>query len=90
MNVCSHHGPELSHVTVKLDPSPLRSDGRALTAPDDVTIVMLWTDEPKLPIAPVTPPTVAEHEEKLTVPKLASGKTPPDHGASAIHSADVL
>jgi hypothetical protein len=34
--------------------------------------------------------TVAEHEEKLTTPKLASGKTPPDHGASAIHSADVL
>jgi len=64
VNVCGHHGPELAQVTVKLDPSLLRSDGAALVAPDEVTIVMLWTDEPKLPIAPVTPPTVAEHEEK--------------------------
>src|SRR5262245_56439528 len=36
----------------------------------------------------VCPFNVAEAPVMLAVPKLASGNTPPDHGASTIHSAD--
>jgi hypothetical protein len=58
-------------------------------APELETIVMTCTEDPKDPIAPVVPLTVAVSAEKETVPKLARGRTPPlEDGASAIHSAE--
>ena len=40
-------------------------------------------------MVPVVPLIVAVHDEKETVPKLASGRMPPlEDGASAIHSAE--
>lgn len=60
-----------------------------MTTPELVTIVMTWTEDPKDPIVPVVPLTVAVDAEKLTVPKSASGRMPPlEEGASAIHSAE--
>jgi len=60
-----------------------------LTAPELETIVITWTEDPKDPMAPVTPLTVAVSAEKETVPKSARGRTPPlEDGASAIHSAE--
>lgn len=57
--------------------------------PELVTIVITWTEDPKDPIVPVVPLTVAVDAEKLTVPKSASGRMPPlEDGASAIHSAE--
>lgn len=57
--------------------------------PELVTIVITWTEDPKDPMVPVVPLTVAVDAEKLTVPKSASGRMPPlDDGASAIHSAE--
>ena len=45
---------------VKLVPSVDREEGWALIVVDDwFTIVIVWTDEPKDPIDPVTPPIVA-------------------------------
>ena len=89
-------GPELTHFTEKLVLSLESAEGDALVAPEPVTMVIWWTFA-KEPMAPVTPLTVAKQVEampvlsvpKYTVPKLASGRTPPlDEGASAIHSAD--
>ena len=60
-----------------------------MTVPELVTIVITWTEDPKDPIVPVVPLTVAVDAEKLTVPKSASGRIPPlEEGASAIHSAE--
>ena len=60
-----------------------------MIVPELVTIVITWTKEPKDPIDPEAVPTVAVHDEKLTVPKSASGRMPPlEDGASAIHSAE--
>jgi len=60
-----------------------------LTAPELETIVITWTEDPKDPIVPGVPLTVAVHDEKETVPKSARGRTRPlEEGASAIHSAD--
>ena len=68
---------------------PERDDGWALTAPELETIVITWTLDPKDPMAPVTPFTVAVSAEKETVPKSARGRMPPlEEGASAIHSAE--
>jgi hypothetical protein len=53
------------------------------------TIVITWTEEPKDPIVPGVPLTVAVQDENETVPKSARGRTPPlEDGASAIHSAE--
>jgi hypothetical protein len=58
-------------------------------APEPVTIVICWTEDPYDPMVPVDPFSVAVHDEKFTVPKSASGRMPPlDDGASAIHSAE--
>src|SRR5579859_2628571 len=43
----------------------------------------------ELLIDPLTPLSVAEALLKFTVPKFASGRTPPEEGASAIHSAEL-
>ena len=60
-----------------------------MTAAELETIVITWTEEPKEPIVPVIPFTVAVSAEKETVPKSARGRTPPlEDGASAIHSAE--
>ena len=68
---------------------PERDDGWALTAPELETIVITWTEEPKDPIVPGVPFTVAVHDEKETVPKSARVRMPPlEDGASAIHSAE--
>ena len=60
-----------------------------MTTPELVIIVITCTEDLKEPMVPVVPLTVAVEAEKLTVPKSASGRTPPlEDGASAIHSAE--
>ncbi len=60
-----------------------------MTAPELETIVITWTEDPKDPIVPGVPLTMAVHAENETVPKSARGRMPPlEDGASAIHSAD--
>lgn len=82
--------PELYHVTEKL-PSLERVEGCASSVPDEETIVIDCTEVPKEPTGPVKPFTVAESGPKNTVPKSAKGSMdPPDDGASAIHSAELL
>lgn len=81
----------------KLVPSVERAEGWAFTVPEFVTIVMDCTFVPNEPMFPVTPPMVAKFVEltavlsvpQLTVPKFASGRIPPEYGASVIHSAEL-
>jgi hypothetical protein len=76
----------LFQVIEKLVPPEANPDGRALSLPALFTIVMgSFVHED---IVPVCPPIVAWQPLNCTVPKFASGSTPPDHGASAIHSAE--
>lgn len=58
--VVDFYGPELIQLTEKLVPSPDRLDVVSFSAPPEVTMLMCWTFTPKLPIAPVTPLTVAK------------------------------
>ena len=59
-------------MTEKLSPPlPDRDDGWALTAPELETIVITWTEDPKDPIVPGVPLTMAVHAENETVPKSA-------------------
>ena len=78
-------------------PSEDKADVDALTALELVTIVIDCTLAPNEPIVPEIPPIVAVQVDatpvasvpKLTVPKSARGRMPPeDEGASAIHSAE--
>src|SRR5690349_21188002 len=63
------------------------AEGCALTVPPDAIVIGSYC-QAGLSIAPVTPLTVAEQLENETVPKSASGSTPPANGGSTIHSAD--
>jgi hypothetical protein len=90
---------DAEYVTVKLDVTP---EEPLVSVMDDVVssvvpnalVMLIETScqvEELLSIGPVVPLTVAHAFEKLTVPKLANGKTPEyDDGASTIHSADDL
>jgi hypothetical protein len=85
--------PEDAYLTVKLEVAPesVKADGEASTV-DPETMVISAACHFAPSIGPGVPLIVAVALAKVTGPKLANGKTPPelDDGASTIHSADDL
>src|SRR5947209_13702206 len=72
--------------------SPETEPGDALIVPPDeamkmVSVVTELEGAIQSPSDFVCPPMLAWQPVKVRVPKFANGSTPPDHGASATHSA---
>src|SRR5439155_4847379 len=80
---------ELIHASLKAVPVASSALVCALSAPPAFTMSMRSACQAASPIVPVWPETVALAPVKEIVPKLASGSTPPDHGASMTHSAEL-
>ena len=82
-------------VTVKLDvdrlPESVTAEVVSSVLPERVAMLICSTVVPvqvELSMGPVFPPIVACAAEKVSVPKLSSGRMRDDDGASVIHSAE--